>query len=214
MSTKFLVREVGRDAEGPEAGVVDGRRQRAVRSRERVLDAIYEVFADADLDVTVERIAARAGVSLSTIRRHFGDIPRMSQAMRERILSRILPILTAPAPTGSREERLRTIVARRCEVFEILMPGMRVAVSGERGNAARGRADRKQLESALLVQLAAAFPDELAGDPGAALEQMLSSTLSLAAWEHLRTVRELPPQRCAGLMEQAALALLKEATRG
>ncbi len=193
-----------------DAETADGRRQRSSRSRARVLDAIYEVFGDADLDVTPEHIAARAGVSLSTIRRHFGDIPRLSHAMREHILGRILPILQAPPSTGSREQRLRALVACRREVFEIVMPGMRATPIGERGGAARARADRKELESVLRAHLAATFPEELSGEKGVLREEMLSAILSFGAWEHLRTVRELEPDRCAELLERAARPLLDD----
>jgi len=186
----------------------DGRRLRAERSRVRVLDAIYAVLRDADLEVTTEQVAARAGVSLSTIRRHFGDLTNLSQAMRERILERVQPLLRLPPPSGSQAERLHALVSRRCEVFEVLAPGLRAGTHRERGGAARALADRKQLESVMRAHLLATFPAELDGAEGAVRAEMLSAVLSLASWEHLRTVREVPPDECVALLTRMALASL------
>jgi AcrR family transcriptional regulator len=186
----------------------DGRRLRAERSRARALDAIYAVLRDADLEVTTEQVAARAGVSLSTIRRHFGDLTNLSQAMRERILERVMPLLRLPLPSGSQAERLHELVSRRREIFEVLAPGLRAGMHRERGGAARALADRKQLESALRAHLLATFPAELNGAEGAARAELLSAVLSLGSWEHLRTVRELSPAECVELLERAALAIL------
>lgn len=195
------------DRDGVDA-TPDGRRLRAERSRARALDAIYEVLRDSDREVTTEQVAARAGVSLSTIRRHFGDLTNLSQAMRERILERVMPLLRLPLPSGSQAERLHELVSRRREMFEVLAPGLRAGMQRERGGAARALADRKQLESALRAQLLATFPAELAGADGAIRAELLSALLSLGSWEHLRTVRELPPDECVALLERAALAML------
>lgn len=186
---------------------VDGRRQRTVRSRARVVEALYEAVMHSDTPVTFESVAARAGVSLSTIRRHFSDFPSLQRAMREHVMTRILPMLAAEPPTGSREQRLRVVVERRREIFEIVMPGMRAHPDG-RGAAAELLADRKQLDSVLRAQLALAFPGEFSGKGGSARREMLSTLLSLASWEHLRTIREFTPERCEELLERAALALL------
>lgn len=186
----------------------DGRRLRAERSRARALDAIYAVLRDADLEVTTEQVAARAGVSLSTIRRHFGDLTNLSQAMRERILERVMPLLRLPPPSGSQTERLLALVSRRCEVYEVLAPGLRAGMLRERGGAARALADRRQLESALRAHLLATLPAELDGAEGAVRADLLSAVLSLGSWEHLRTIRELPPDECVALLERGARAVL------
>jgi AcrR family transcriptional regulator len=199
-------KKIGTEPE--QAHDVDGRHQRSERSRERVLDAIYAAFRDSDVEVTAEQVAARARVSLSTIRRHFGDLRSLSEAMRERMLGRVLPLLRAPAPAGSRKERVRALVARRREVFELVMPGLRATSLRAPGALVRARADRQQLESALRAQLLLTFPGELAGAWGAVRAELLSTVLSLASWEHLRTVRELDPERCIALLEHAARALL------
>jgi len=199
---------VSKKAEPGQTNDADGRHQRSERSRERVLDAIYEAFRDSDVEVTAEQVAARARVSLSTIRRHFGDLLSLGEAMRERMLGRVLPLLRAPAPRGSRKQRVRALVARRREVFELVMPGLRATSLREPGALARARADRQQLESALRAQLLVTFPEELAGASGAVRAELLSTVLSLASWEHLRSVRDVDPERCVALLESAAHALL------
>jgi AcrR family transcriptional regulator len=47
------------------------RRADATRNRRRIVDAAREVFGSSGLDVSVRRIAGRAGVGLGTLYRHF-----------------------------------------------------------------------------------------------------------------------------------------------
>jgi AcrR family transcriptional regulator len=52
-------------------GVTVSRRSDARRNRERVLAAAQEVFATRGLDTQMDEVAARAGVGLGTVYRHF-----------------------------------------------------------------------------------------------------------------------------------------------
>lgn len=49
------------------------RRKDAARNRQRILDAAKELFAERGLSVTLHDIAARAGVGVGTIYRHFPE---------------------------------------------------------------------------------------------------------------------------------------------
>ena len=73
----------------------DGRRLRAERNRERILDAVAEALADPDVPITPTGIAARAGVSLSTIVRHFRNRNGLVAALRERTRAQVTPIFRA-----------------------------------------------------------------------------------------------------------------------
>src|SRR4051794_18549457 len=56
---------------------VDGRRERARRSREAVVDAILALLREGTLRPGVAQIAARADVSERTVFRHFQDLEQL-----------------------------------------------------------------------------------------------------------------------------------------
>ena len=58
---------------------VDGRRLRSQRSRQRILDALTEALSKPGADASPERVAAEAGVSISTLFRHFKDVEGLTR---------------------------------------------------------------------------------------------------------------------------------------
>src|SRR3954468_22655212 len=62
-------------------------RKDVVRNRQRILDAAKELFAERGLGVTLHDIAARAGVGVGTIYRHFPDKKPLIDAIFEQQLS-------------------------------------------------------------------------------------------------------------------------------
>jgi len=58
-------------------------RRDATRNRERLLDAARQVFAEQGPDVPLEDIAATAGVSRTTLHRHFADREALATAVLE-----------------------------------------------------------------------------------------------------------------------------------
>jgi len=66
---------------------------RAVRTRERVLDATVELVGEVGFGrVTMGAIAARAGVARSTLYRHWTDLPELlDDALRSHLLRRVDP---------------------------------------------------------------------------------------------------------------------------
>lgn len=191
----------------PGAPRVDGRRRRSERSREKILDAVATAIEDAPVELTAERIAAGAGVSLSTISRHFGDLDGLSAAMRERVQARIVPILFGRPFEGSTRGRLRDLIQRRGEAFEILGPFQRVSLRNPSGGA-QAREQQEELRIRLREQLLAALapPLDEAADPDRVA--VVEALLSPEAWTQLRTGQALAPERVEALLEASVMALL------
>ena len=55
----------------PEA---DGRVLRGARTRERIVDAVFELVSEGTVRPTAEEVASRAGVGIRTVFRHFDDM--------------------------------------------------------------------------------------------------------------------------------------------
>ncbi len=84
------------------------RRADAVRNREKVLAAAEEAFAAAGQKAHLDDIAARAGVGVGTVCRHFPTKQDLLEAVFTRLyqslLERAAAALASPDPAGAFEE--------------------------------------------------------------------------------------------------------------
>jgi TetR/AcrR family transcriptional regulator of autoinduction and epiphytic fitness len=111
----------------PEAPV-DGRRARRARSRVAVIDAVFALVRDGKVPLTVEDVAERAGVSVSSIFRNFDGLDDMQRqafdVFRERYVHLFDPVVDAGAP---RAERVAKHVRARLGLLTVAGPMMQVA---------------------------------------------------------------------------------------
>ena len=185
---------------------MDGRRRRAQRSRERLLDAIEAALREADV-FKPESIASRAGVSLSTLFRQFKDLDGLDAAMRERVTARIAPRLADLAFAGDTADRVRQLVERRTAAFAELAPFQRV-VRRQPTQTEAERVAQARLADALRVQLDAALGAALSAPDRAGTRALVEALLSFEAWENLTFAQRLEPGRASGLLVRGVLALL------
>jgi TetR/AcrR family transcriptional regulator of autoinduction and epiphytic fitness len=190
----------------PESAALDGRRLRTQRSRERLLDAVESALREAD-SFKPESIATRAGVSLSTLFRQFGDQEGLWAAMRARVSSRVEPFLRDCCFAGDTTARIHQLVDRHAAAFAELAPFRRAA----RRLPSRSPADddaHAQLSAALRVQLHAALGPELEAPHRASTAALVEALLSYEVWEQLRFAQQLDPERVSELLERGVHALL------
>jgi AcrR family transcriptional regulator len=189
----------------------DGRHQRAARNRERIIDAVAEALADPDVPLTPAGVATRAGVSISTIVRHFRNREGLVAALRERIGDQVRPLVMAGPIVGPLEDRVAELIRRRSAIFELVAPAYRAAPRAPGvTNGAEAQEDRRLLEQVLGAQLRQALESEVGGD--AELEALLNALLSFASWDRLRTAEGLDPDHTRRLLERGTLALLAAPT--
>jgi AcrR family transcriptional regulator len=186
---------------------LDGRRRRSVRSRERIIESVIQALREADFEASGEQIATRAGVSISTLFRRFGDLENLAAAVRERVAAMIQPFVDAGPFSGSLDERVRELVRRRTALFETLAPFQRHALR-EPLNTRGARATQDRLETLLLVQLRDALGPELAAPGGADVEALLRVVLGFPAWDHLRRIQRLDPEGVSQLLAEGTLRLV------
>jgi AcrR family transcriptional regulator len=103
-------------------------RKDAARNRQRILDAAKELFAEHGLSVTLHDIAARAGVGVGTIYRHFPDKKPLIDAIFDEHLAEMTTLfvqaLADPDPWHSivwSHERLLEHQARNRGLKELLL---------------------------------------------------------------------------------------------
>ena len=170
---------------------VDGRTARAVRTRDSLVDATIDLVEEGDLRPTAPRIAERAGVSVRSVFQHFDDLESLFSAVGERVVQRVLPLISPIDGSASLAERAEQLVAQRCQVNEAITPINRAAILFAPTSATITRQfnDGHQFSSAHVTEV---FEPELAevGDGRTALHDGLVIALSWSTWNLLRTFED------------------------
>jgi AcrR family transcriptional regulator len=187
----------------------DGRVARGVRTREAVIDALFDLYAEGNLTPTIEQVAARVGRTTRAVYHHFQDKEALAVAIAERQLERHRDLLTAHPIPGTLTERIDGIATHRAELFEAVAPARRSAlVRMHRSPELQNQ--QSFLAAHLRNQLARTFEPELSAlDTDAADEalELLDLHTSWETWERLRTWQRLSVERSrqlvTGLVTQA-----------
>lgn len=198
-------------ADGGDLVETDGRRARAERNRDAVVEAILDLLREGDREPTAEAIAARSGVSVRSVFRHFDDIESLYAAAVDRHSERIAPLFEPPAAEGPLHVRVATLVARRSRLYEEMTPVRR---AGERLRDT-SPVIAKQLGFARRVlrrQLEVLFAPELeALAPGFRREVLdaIEVASSWRTWDVLRTEQRCSVARARAVVTRMVTALLE-----
>jgi AcrR family transcriptional regulator len=194
------------------AARLDGRRARALRAREAIVDALLDLMQEGQVRPTAAQIAARAGVALRTVFQHFRDLEALFAAAADRQTARLLALAAEVPATGPLSERLAAFVRTRTQLLEALAPVRRGAVLVEpfsreiarrlRGARARGRAE-----------VARVFAAELRACPPAERRARLAALAAVGEWplwESLRRHEGLSVAQARRVLARLLRALLEE----
>ncbi len=198
--------------EPEDEGELDGRVLRGDRSRRAIVEALYEIVRDGELEPSAEAVAERAGVGVRTVFRQFDDMEALYQAMGDRVRADVLRLAQLSPPTGELATDLRTVVARRARVFEYIIPFRR---SGRivRHRSSSLRTQESALNEVLRVMIEAVVAPHLAPEHADTLEA-LDLVLSFEAWDRLRGAQGLSRARAERVLAAAAAALVHSAASG
>jgi AcrR family transcriptional regulator len=192
------------------AAETDGRRVRAERNRDAVVEAILDLLCEGVEHPTAEAIAERSGVSVRSVFRHFDDLESLHAAAVDRHSERIAALFEPPVAGGPLAGRVEELAARRSRLFEEMTPVRRV------GEHLRGRSAviDQRLEFArnlLREQVTTLFAPELAGRAGTDRRELvdaLEAAASWRTWDLLRTEQKCSVARARGVMIRTVTALL------
>lgn len=176
LENELILARSGADAE-------DGRKRRSERSREQIVEAMFELVREGELDPSAARIAEAANVSLRTVFRHFEEVDGLYQEMNRRVKASVMPIVQAPFTGRTWQEKVRELVGRRAEVFERILP-FRVCGSIRRFRSAflmQGHQDFVAMERAILDSV---LPEDVRTN--VALEAAFDVALGFDTWRRLR----------------------------
>ena len=176
-----------------------------MRSRARIVDALVELVQEGELLPTGEQVAARAGVGLRTVFRHFEDMESLHAEVDARVSRAVRPLIETTLTEGSLEERIDSLVLQRSAVFE------RVAPFKHSGDTQRWRSPFLQETHARTIRelrkhLRHVLPELDDLDPP--LQQAVEQLTSFAAWDSLRSDQGLGRERAQDSVRHAVLALM------
>lgn len=187
---------------------LDGRAARALRTRNRVVDALLDLVDEGELRPPAAEVARRAGVSLRSVYQHFDDLETLFRVAGERHRQRFASLEPLPDLPEELRARVAAYVAHRARWMEAVSPMARAAALqapfspsiAERQAASRAR-HRDALASAFAPEIERAQDRER-------LLHALEVAASWSTWEHLRTGTGLPPDEAARVVERLLLGLL------
>lgn len=173
----------------PARGFVDGRRQRGEASRGKIVQAMLALIGEGRVTPSAEAVAARAGVGLRSVFRHFENMESLYQEINAMISAEVRPVARRPFVSVDWRARVIEVVDRRIAIFERIMP-LKIAA-----DAHRHRSDFLAAQAADFVReqraaLNAVLPSDRRDDP--LLLESLDLLLSFDAWRRLRRDQHLP----------------------
>ena len=100
-------------------GAVDGRRARRERGRDAVIDAVFELLQEGRVPPPLDEVAARSGVSASSVFRYFDGLDDMQHQAFFRFRERFGHLLAVTDDAGgTASERIAAFVDRRLSLYE------------------------------------------------------------------------------------------------
>jgi AcrR family transcriptional regulator len=187
---------------------VDGRTERANRTKARIVAATVELIDNGDSAPTSRRIAERARVSERTIFQHFPDLEALHAAIARHHIDAVTREHRLVSPTLPLPARAREFARQRGRLLEGMTALRRVALRYEADSRALQQS-RLRWTALARSELIQTFGSELAcaDNPKATLSAAQAVT-GWAYWDELRTAEGLHPNAASRVMAIALLRIL------
>jgi AcrR family transcriptional regulator len=182
----------------PAAPAVDGRHRRSERSRDSIVAAMLGLVAEGAISPSAEEVAARAGVGLRSVFRHFHDMGSLFEAMQMR-LSQDYQLWLVPFSTTGWRTQLGELIERRVMTYERLLPFMRAA-DIHRHRSATIYDEHRRIRAIMRARLKMVVGDVFAGDPEGF--EALDLLVCPETWQRLRLAQDLSPAVARRVIEQ------------
>lgn len=181
----------------------DGRRRRAQDSRQRIVAAMIELVGEGHITPSAEDVAARAGVGLRTVFRHFSDMETLYAALTSSLVEQY-EMWLIPFESLDWRGQLEEVVERRTATYERLLPFKR-AGDAHRHMSPAIQAEHARIRDVLRQRLASLLPAAITGDP--ARFELIDLMLSLDVWQRLRDEQQLSTDGARALIRREVLRL-------
>lgn len=183
----------------------DGRRLRSQDSRKRIVQSLLELVRDGEISPSAEQVAARAGVGLRTVFRHFKDMDSLYAEMSQAIEAEVRQVVDLPFEAEDWRGRVLELIPRRAQVFERITP-FRRAADAHRPSSPFLEAAAARLVAAQRSILLGLLPAEIAGEE--TLFEALDLLLSFESWVRLRRDQGLGVSQTRAVLDATVRRML------
>ncbi|MCU0261631.1 MAG: TetR/AcrR family transcriptional regulator [Ilumatobacteraceae bacterium] len=167
---------------------VDGRRARRERGRQAVVDAMLDLVMERGAPPPVEELAARAGVSVSSVFRYFDTLDDLQRETTARFLERHASLFEVPrVGDGPRSERIGRFVTARVAQHRAVAPIARLsrARALDQPHLAATLADTRRRQLDQVRTHFAPELDTLAAADAADVAATIATLTAFEAWDQL-----------------------------
>jgi len=185
---------------------VDGRVQRSLNSRQKIMDAVLGFCNDGVLIPTAQEVADRAGVGLRTVFRHFSDMQSLFIEMNSQIIAHVTPLFADLDRSGPLESRIARLVSLHCQVFDEIGNYMRASLAQAWKFEALHK-NYKRGNDALRADMKLWLPELESLDDSVALE--IELLLSFESWDRMRRFNGLSRDEFEALLRDRIAHALK-----
>ncbi len=183
----------------------DGRRQRTVDSRARIIQAMLALVQEGVLIPNAEQVAERAEVGLRSVFRHFKDMDSLFQELTVLIEADARATFFRPITGETVEARLAELIERRCGLFERISPFQLASIAHRPRSEFLSQDAQRQVMLLRELLKQTLTPDIVANfDRFEALDALLS----FSTWNRLRREQGLSFDQAQAVIESTAKLLI------
>ena len=188
------------------ASKTDGRLNRSIVTRKKIVDALTALIYEGHLTPTAEQVATRADVGLRTVFRHFDDMDALYREIALDLDIVIQPVIGQRLSGATWQDRLRHSVLLRTDFFD-RVAAIHLATQVHRHESAYLTQQVKQTVDLQRELLRRQLPPEVAQD--ATLFDALEVVLSIEVWIRLRREQGLPADAARQVILRTVAGLLQ-----
>ncbi len=188
----------------------DGRAARGAQTKQKIIDALFELIESGQSAPTGEQVAEKAQVGLRSVYRHFDDIDTLYAAIQDRLDASLRPLIESAQEKikGNLEERTRAMMDIRGEFYERAGPFIRSDRS-RHWNTPEIERRRASGSMEMRLWLWTCLPECASASPAARAGVEMAA--SFAAWDQLRNEQKLSIEDAKACTVEAILKLLEPA---
>lgn len=187
---------------------VDGRKQRSVRSRDKIKSTILALIRGGNYSPRAIDISEHSGLSMRTVFRHIDDMESLLREIAGDMQKEVLPQFMQPYDASDWNGRLSEQISRRANIWDYVLP-IRLSGSLRRFRSKFLLEEFQQLLELERASLLAVLPENIAEDK--ALFRALNEVMGVGCWISLRKDQELSTSDAEAVVRRTVDALIASA---